>query len=229
MIMRNSTRFIPGEEIGAVAQWDFAAVDTASILLAAQAQAREAAAERGRDDAVRQEGYAQGFAQAQAQAALETQQRIAEFTRTQGEEAAHRLAALFASTSLQLQQSEQAIAQGVLELACEVARQVLRQELSVNPNVLLPVVREALSLLLTDSKSAVVRMNPLDLEVLEEPLRAEFSSLSLTLLADARVDRGGCLVESAGTVVDATVEKRWLRAAATLGLSVPWQESDDGP
>lgn len=227
--MRNSTRFIPGEEIGAVAQWDFAAVDTASILLAAQAQAREAAAERGRDDAVRQEGYAQGFAQAQAQAALETQQRIAEFTRSQGEEAAHRLAALFASTSLQLQQSEQAIAQGVLELACEVARQVLRQELSVNPNVLLPVVREALSLLLTDSKSAVVRMNPLDLEVLEEPLRAEFSSLSLTLLADARVDRGGCLVESAGTVVDATVEKRWLRAAATLGLSVPWQESDDGP
>lgn len=227
--MRNSTRFIPGEEIGAVAQWDFAAVDTASILLAAQAQAREAAAERGRDDAVRQEGYAQGFAQAQAQAALETQQRIAEFTRNQGEEAAHRLAALFASTSLQLQQSEQAIAQGVLELACEVARQVLRQELSVNPNVLLPVVREALSLLLTDSKSAVVRMNPLDLEVLEEPLRAEFSSLSLTLLADARVDRGGCLVESAGTVVDATVEKRWLRAAATLGLSVPWQESDDGP
>ena len=226
--MRNFTRFIPGEEIGAVAQWDFAAVDTASILLAAQAQARAAAVERGRDDVVRQEGYAQGFAQAQAQAALETQQRIAAFTRTQGEEAARHLAALFASTSLQVQQSEQAIAQGVLELACEVARQVLRQELSVNPNVLQPVVREALSLLLTDSKSAVVRMNPLDLEVLEEPLRAEFSSLNLTLLADARVDRGGCLVESAGTVVDATVEKRWIRAAATLGLSVPWQESDDG-
>ncbi len=212
-----------------MAQWDFAAVDTASILLAAQDQAREAAAQGGRDDALRQEGYAQGFAQAQAQAALQTQQRIAEFTRNQGEEAARRLAALFASTTLQLQQSEQAIAQGVLELACEVARQVLRQELSVNPNVLQPVVREALSLLLTDSKSAVVRMNPLDLEVLEEPLRTEFSSLSLTLLADARVDRGGCLVESAGTVVDATVEKRWIRAAATLGLDVPWQESDDEP
>jgi flagellar assembly protein FliH len=95
--------------------------------------------------------------------------------------------------------------------------------------VLQPVIREALGLLLVDSKSAVVRMNPLDLEVLEEPLRAEFSSLSLTLLADARVDRGGCLVESAGTVVDASVEKRWLRAVATMGLSVPWQEADDEP
>lgn len=212
-----------------MAQWDFSAVDTASILLAAQADSRQEAAEQARDDAMRQEGYAQGFAQAQAQAVLETQQRMAEFTQNQGEEAAHRLAALFASTSLQLHQSEQAIAQGVLELACEVARQVLRQELSVNPNVLQPAVREALGLLLVDSKSAVVRMNPLDLEVLEEPLRAEFSNLSLTLLADARVDRGGCLVESAGAVVDATVEKRWARAVATLGLSVPWQETDDEP
>jgi len=227
--MRNFNRFIPGEEVGAVSQWDFAAVDTASLLLAAQVQAREDAADQARTEAVRQEGYAQGFAQAQAQAAMETQQRIAEFTRNQGEETAQRLAALFASTSQQLQQSEQAIAQGVLELACEVARQVLRQELSVNPNVLQPVIREALGLLLVDSKSAVVRMNPLDLEVLEEPLRAEFSSLSLTLLADARVDRGGCLVESAGTVVDASVEKRWLRAIATMGLSVPWQEADDEP
>lgn len=227
--MRNFNRFIPGEEVGAVSQWDFAAVDTASLLLAAQVQAREDAADQARTEAVRQEGYAQGFAQAQAQAAMETQQRIAEFTRNQGEETAKRLAALFASSSQQLQQSEQAIAQGVLELACEVARQVLRQELSVNPNVLQPVIREALGLLLVDSKSAVVRMNPLDLEVLEEPLRAEFSSLSLTLLADARVDRGGCLVESAGTVVDASVEKRWLRAVATMGLSVPWQEADDEP
>lgn len=227
--MRNFNRFIPGEEVGAVAQWDFSAVDTASILLAAQADSRQEAALQARDDAMRQEGYAQGFAQAQAQAVLETQHRIAEFTRNQGDEAAHRLAALFAATSLQLQQSEQAIAQGVLELACEVARQVLRQELSVNPNVLQPAVREALGLLLADSKSAVVRMNPLDMEVLEEPLRAEFSNLNLTLLADARVDRGGCLVESAGTVVDASVEKRWTRAVATLGLSVPWQEADDEP
>ena len=227
--MRNFNRFIPGEEVGAVAQWDFSAVDTASILLAAQADSRQEAAEQARDDAMRQEGYAQGFAQAQAQAVLETQHRIAEFTRNQGDEAAQRLAAVFAATSMQLQQSEQAIAQGVLELACEVARQVLRQELSVNPNVLQPAVREALGMLLADSKSAVVRMNPLDLEVLEEPLRAEFSNLSLTLLADARVDRGGCLVESAGTVVDASVEKRWTRAVATLGLSVPWQEADDEP
>ena len=60
--------------------------------------------------------------------------------------------------------------------------------------------------------------------MLEEVLRAEFPSLSLTLLADATLTRGGCVVESAGTVVDGTVEKRWLRAIASLGLNSPWEE-----
>jgi len=104
---------------------------------------------------------------------------------------------------------------------------VLRHELSVNPNALQPVIREALGLLVAQSKSALVRLNPLDLEVLEDVMRTEFSNLSLTLLADATVTRGGCLIESAGTVVDGTLEKRWMRAIANLGLNSPWEESVD--
>jgi flagellar assembly protein FliH len=89
------------------------------------------------------------------------------------------------------------------------------------------VVREALGLLAVDSKAAVVRMNPLDIEVLAEVVRQEFSNLSLTLLPDPNLARGGCIVESAGTVVDATVEKRWLRAVSSLGLEAAW-EADHG-
>ncbi|MES2878836.1 MAG: FliH/SctL family protein [Pseudomonadota bacterium] len=69
----------------------------------------------------------------------------------------------------------------------------------------------------------MVRLNPQDLEVLENEVRGDFPSLSLTLLADATVTRGGCLIESAGTVVDGTVEKRWMRAIASLGLNSPWE------
>jgi flagellar assembly protein FliH len=35
------------------------------------------------------------------------------------------------------------------------------------------------------------------------------------------------VIESAGTVVDATVQKRWLRAIATLGLTTPWDTLDE--
>jgi flagellar assembly protein FliH len=221
--MRDYTRFIPGEEIDAVARWDFGAVDTASILLAQQAKAREQAAESVQADVLRQEGFADGFAQGLAQARLEAQRQINEFTTHQGEEAALGFARLFQSAQSELVKAEQSIARGILDMACELARQVVRRELSVNPNSTQPVVREALTALLADHKSAVVRLNPLDVDVLQDVVRAEFSGMALTLVADAMVTPGGCLVESAGTVVDGTLEKRWSRAIANLGLDTPWE------
>lgn len=225
--MRNYSRFIPGEEIGAVEQWDFGAVDTASLLLAAQVAKREEATDQAKHEVVRQEGYAEGFVQGRAQATLEAQRQIADYMTNQAHDAAKNFAAIFESATSQLAEVEQVIARGTLELACELARQVLRHELSINPNALQPVIREALGLLVAETKTAVVKLNPLDLEVFEDVLRAEFSSFSPTLLADATITRGGCVVESAGTVIDGTLETRWKRALASLGLSLAWERPED--
>lgn len=221
--MRNYSRFIPGEEIDAVEQWSFGAVDTASLLLASQAKVRDDALDEVKSEAIKQEGYAEGFAQGHAQATLEAQRQMTNFMANQGQVAAQGFAKLFVSAQEQQAQAEQVVARGVLDLACELARQVVRQELSVNDQVLQPVIREALGLLVAESKSAVVRMNPQDFEAMETVVKAEFINLSLTLLADASLTRGGCLIESAGTVVDGTVEKRWQRAVARLGLSSAWE------
>lgn len=228
--MRNYTKFIPGEEIADVAQWQFKAVDTTGLLLASQAKAREEARRQAADEVVRQQGYTQGysegFTQGHAQATLEGQRQITEFMATKGSDTAKRMASLVEASQQQLAESEQLIARGVLELACELAQQVLRRELSVNPNVLQPVVREALGMLTADAKSAVVRLNPLDMEVLDEALKLEFANLNLNYVADPAVSAGGCLIESAGAVVDATLEKRWKRVTAGLGLSPVWEETD---
>lgn len=225
--MRNYTRFIPDEEVGTVEQWSFGAVDTASLLLAAQVKLREEAVDQARLDEIRQEGYAEGFVQGQAQTTLEAQRQIAEFIADQGQQAAQNFAQLFVSAQTQLNGAEQVIARGVLELACELARQVLRRELIVDASALQPVIREALGLLAAESKSALVRLHPSDLAQLEDVVRTEFSGLSLTLRGDATLDRGDCVIESAGTVVDGTLEKRWMRAVASLGLNPPWEEAVD--
>lgn len=228
--MRNESRFIPGEEIGAVEQWNFDAVDTASLLLAAQVKARQkASVQTTRDDLLKQEGYAQGFAQGQAQGALLAQQQIADFIARQGQDAARDFAKLFASAQAQLNAAEEVIAQGALELGCELAHQVLRHELSVNPQALLPVAREAIGSLLAENKSTLVKLNPLDLAAIGETAFAEFSGRSITLLADPTLTRGGCMVESAGTRVNATMESRWTRAIANLGLHSPWDKPNEEP
>lgn len=225
--MRSYSRFIPGEEIEGCEQWRFGAIDTAAQLLEAQVRAREAAQSDAQVETLRQDsfqaGYADGLIQGQVQAQAELQQQMADFLANQAQTSAQRLGEVFSAAQSELTQARQVVAQGVLELACELARQVLRQELSVNPDVMLPVIREALELLGVEHQSALVRMHPSDLEVLQAPLANELTGMSLVLRADPSLEPGGCVVESAGMVVDATLQKRWQRAVATLGLDSAWE------
>jgi len=228
---RAHSTFIPAEEINAVADWNFQAVDQAALRFAAKLKAQAEAEERALNNTAHEKGYAEGYAagfeQGHAQATLEGQRQIKDYIATQGQDAARNFLNMFATAQTQLVDAEQVLAKGVLEMACELARQVLRHELATNPNALQPVVREALSVLASDSKAALVRLNPLDVDVFSDVLQKEFANLTLTLLPDPSVSRGGCLVESAGTVVDGTVERRWQRAVAGLGLASDWEAEGD--
>ena len=234
---RSYSRFIPSEEVGDFTQWKFAAVDGSDpvepepepetepaieIPVEIDEAAQQALVQQACDDA-----YAEGFAQGQAQTALEWQRRMDEYIAQQGHEAALRMQAVFQNLDATLIDMQQQMAQQMLELACDIARQVVRQELSVNPNALQPVVREAVSMLVNEGKPATVRLNPADMEAMAQPLREEIDAPGIHWMADAAVPPGGCLVESAGTVVDGSLDKRWQRAIATLGLNSPWLEGSD--
>lgn len=240
---RIASRFIPREEINQLTRWDFTDVDEAGLLRAQQAREREEQAllleqqayeeaihNRGREQGY-SEGYAAGFEQGKAQAQAEGQKQLLDYIAKQGRVAAQQFGALMASASDQLETAEQMAAQSVLELACELARQVLRKEVAGNPNALLPVIREALGQLFTDVRAVQVRLHPLDLEVLQDVLVEEYPNLKLTLQPDAGLTRGGCVVEAAGTVIDGRLEKRWVRAIGRLGQSQPWDEGaqDEDP
>jgi flagellar assembly protein FliH len=224
---RAHSSFIPAEDVVQANSWAFDPVDQAALRFAAKVKAQAEAEDRARDNLAHQTGFEEGYAQGHAQATLEGQRLIQEYIDNQGQNAANHFLSMFKSAQEQVDQSQQAMAKGVLELACELARQVLRRELTVNPNALQPVVREALGMLTVDSKMAAVRMNPVDLDVFAEDLQREFPNLNLTLVPDASVAMGGCLVEAAGTVVDGTVQRRWHKAVASLGLESRWEQDDD--
>lgn len=231
---RAYARFIPSEEVGSVTQWRFGAVDGSGltepvvdaipveeVAVEVDEAAQQALLQQACDDA-----YAQGFAQGQAQAALEWQRRMDEYIAHQGQEAAQRLQGVMQSLDHRLGEMQQDIAQEVLALACDIARQVVRQEISVNSHVLQPVVREALGMLVTEGRPAVIKLNPVDMDAVGGALAEDAGAPGVRWVADVTVSQGGCIVESAGTVVDATVGKRWERAVASLGLESVWQEDE---
>ncbi|MBU1357237.1 MAG: flagellar assembly protein FliH [Gammaproteobacteria bacterium] len=212
------TSFIPSESIAACARWQFATVSPDGVEQGGIADP-EALREAHRL------GRAEGHAAGRAEAMAEARQRMDEYVAHQGREAAQRLAGLFAAAEEGLAAAQQDIARGTLEIACALARQVIRQELAGNPNALEPVVREALDLLLADGKSARVRLSHVDFDMLHAPLGEAFSAQAVTVTADAAVAPGDCLIESAGAVIDGGVAKRWSRAVASLGLELPWNEA----
>ncbi|PWW44461.1 FliH/SctL family protein [Melaminivora alkalimesophila] len=241
---RYYTRFIPREEVGEVTQWQFGAVSQEGAVLEpldAPVRPAEPAAAVEPDvptlptaeheallAQARAEAYAQGLAEGQEQAALQWQQRLDDYIAGQGREGAQRLGALARALEESFGGLQQAMAQEVLELACDIARQVVRRELALQRDAVLPVVREALSMLVGESRPATVRLNPQDWGLLEQPLRSEFPGARIEWLPDAAVGPGECLVESAGMVIDGTLDKRWRRAIAALGLTGVWREAGHG-
>lgn len=228
---RYYTRFIPSEEVGDVTQWQFGAVDgSVPLVEAAPVEEPPVVLDEAAQQALLQQAYdeafSQGVAHGQAQATVQWQRRLDDYVAGQGQEAARRLEGLVQAMDAGLNDLQQSMAQEVLHLACEIARQVVRQELRANPQALKPVVQEALGLLVAEGRPATVRLNPLDYAALGAALRQEHEGTALQWVADAAVAAGGCLVEQAGTVVDGSLARRWQRAIEPLGLASAWQAED---
>ncbi len=238
---RHYTRFVPREEVGEVVRWQFGAVDAAHaafepLVAEAVAVAPEPAAAlpvvlplAEHETLLREaceQAHAQGVAEGQERERLAWQQRMDDHIAGQGRDAAERLAQVAQAFEASLAGLQQGMAQEVLHLACDIARQVMRSEIAVNRQAVLPVVREALSMLGSESRPATVRLHPGDWAALEQALRTEHPSARIEWLQDAAVQPGECIVESAGMVVDGTLDKRWGRAIAALGLTAVWREAE---
>lgn len=227
MKMRNYSRFIPGEEIGEVEHWRFGAVGVPGVLLSTKPTLASEEKSVATVDVKNQEGYAEGFIQGHAQAVLETHKQISDYIESEGREQAQNFGQLMASAKAQLVKSDQVLAHGVLALACEIARQILQQEITVNVEAVKPVIAQGLALMLDEGKSAKIRLNPVDFDELKDTLLVDYESISLSLVADPAVSSGGCLIESNDTIVDGTIEKRWSRTIASLGLHSVWGRVDE--
>lgn len=180
----------------------------------------------------REQAHAEAIAQAQAQLDqivaehdAAWQQKLDEQAAALGAGPAAQLAAVVEDAQAQVRQLQQQLAPQLLQLAIDIARQVVRQELRSNPRALLPIVREALDMLGAETKPAVVRVHPDDWAHLQQHLKAAVPNPKVEWLTDASVAAGGCRVEAAGAVVDGSIERRWQRAVAALGLASTWFES----
>ncbi len=97
----------------------------------------------------------------------------------------------------------------MIRLIIAIARQVIRTEISIQPEIIVNTLGEALQVAVR-SDECVVRIHPDDLEFVSSA-KADFMSRindlkNISIETDPRISRGGCVIESDYGKVDATVE-----------------------
>jgi flagellar assembly protein FliH len=223
------SRFIPREEIDAVSAWRFSAVDGSDQLPEPPEVEPDPEPNLLLEHAVaeaRQQAFADGFAHGHDAGGKEVRDALEAAMRRTTEETGVRMGQLLHAMAEQLIASEQKIARQILDLACDIARQVVRQELQSNTGHLRAVIGEALELIVEDGLPATVRMHPDDLALMKDALMDTLGENAPEFVADVTVTPGGCLVQTPSATVDATIEKRWSRVVGNLGLDEPWDAED---
>jgi flagellar assembly protein FliH len=195
-------------------RWELASFDTESASHSKEAGAdTEPVAvapeelERLREEA-RQQGYDAGYASGQAKTQVE----------------AEHLASAVASLEQALAEFDQQVADELLALATEIARQVVREEITANPDIIIRVVQEALAQL--PHQHATIFLHPDDASLVRSHIGDALSHGGHRLLEDSRLSPGDCILESGSSQTDATLATRWRRVIETLGLSSAWRDKD---
>ena len=205
------SRFIPKEQVGTTTSWEWQSLNGGLPARGTEALLSE------REQRAFARGQAQGYQAAQKEAQQQQQSY-----KDQVERVLNELRARF--SELETQAADQ-----LLEVGLEIARQVVRRELAVRPDALLPVVREAVTAVIEQHAQPRVYLHPHDYEIIRADLEADGTFKGCRFIPDASLARGGCRVDTHQTEVDATVQNRWRRGVDALGLDDTWHNGPSAP
>lgn len=207
---------IPKEQMTAYQRWELSSFDklisaptaslpTAGELQDIQQQAQSEGYAIGQStgySAGHEAGYTAGIQQAQAEANV--------------------MRSLLQNLQSELNQMDQQIAQSLLDLSLSIANKMVSATLQVKPEIILDVIREALGSLPQFNQNAHLVLHPEDAELVRKQMNDELAHAGWKIFTDAQIQRGGCLVKTAHSFVDATTEARWQRVMQSIGQDQSW-------
>jgi len=218
-------RFIPREELGDFANWQPGTLgggaQGAPGAVPATAEPPEPSAEdwQARVAAARQTGYQEGYRDGLV--ALES------FKQSFAQQATSQIGALLEAFDRQLGALDSEAAQAVARTAVQLARQVLRTELQLRPELVAQVAAEAVNAVMLSARHISVQVHPQDLPLVAEGAAEALQARGARLHANPAIERGGVLVQSDVGAIDARIASRWAQAASALGSNALLVDDDE--
>jgi len=168
-------------------------IDERKAAAAAEAIARVA----------REQSEARGYEAGMAKAKAEMEGHIADLkSRIQ------RLDQLLHFISRPFEELDADVEKTLLQLTLTIGKQLARRELRIDPAQVIAIIRESLQELPTAARDVRVHLHPEDASIVRERLAAPSNERAWTIVEDPTMSRGGCVVKTETSRIDARLESR---------------------
>jgi len=174
--------------------------------------------------AAREEGYAEGLESGQAQGHAAGYAEGLALGRAEAAEELEHVRQLAATFGDAVTAADDTISNDVLELALHLARGMVRTAFDVKPDLIIPVVREAVDYLPNLQQPALLMLHPEDALIVQSTIGHELDKGGWRIVEDESIARGGCRVDTASNQIDAQIASRWQRLTHALGKNIEWLE-----
>ena len=210
---------LPKQQQSAYQRWEMASFDEErSGSAESRGSPEDIASRRAELDALRelarQEGYAQGIAQGYA-TGLESGRMASSIEL----ENIQKIAQAFGS---ELAKAGEVMASELLDLGLDLAKSMLKTALPIRPELVLPIVAEAIHYLPSIQQPSLLFLHPEDAKLAGDYIGEELNKAGWRVSDDSQMERGGCRVETPTNQIDASMQGRWHRIATALGKNSDW-------
>jgi len=204
---------IPKEQLTAFQRWELASFDAPrpSTINPEQVRLQTAAELAAIQQNAHDEGYASGHQAGYAAGIKQAQDEVTQINQ------------LMQSLQDSLNYVDEQVSQSLLNLSLEVAKKMVLSTLKVKPEVITKIISEAISSLPHFNQNAHLILHPQDSELVREQMGEQLSHAGWKIFTDAKIQRGGCRVETAHSHIDATNEERWRHIVDAIGQDKSWQ------
>lgn len=122
---------------------------------------------------------------------------------------------------------DQEVADELLSLAIALSKKMIGQALIFKPELILPIVQEAIKSLPGSAQHPRLYLHPDDVTVIHSHLDTKLAQENWSIREDDRLCRGSCRIEADGSEIDASLQVRWQRVLAAIGRSDSWLDHED--
>jgi len=174
-------------------------------------QRRDAGRRDETTDALRQSERTRGYEEGLAAARAEMQRQLAEL-----QARVRRFDAIVGLLAKPLSEVDEEVHRQLVLLAMAVGKHLARRELKSAPVEVIALIREAVSRLPATAREVRVHLHPEDAALVREHLSAPAQERAWSMVEDPAQSRGGCLVRTDSSQIDARFESRVNAIVSTL-------------